>query len=401
MEEYRLQNLEQVLHEAPVVFLVNTILSEAIKQGVSDIHFEPYEKKYRIRYRQDGILHEVAAPPLTLSSQITARIKVMSDLDIAEKRIPQDGSFKMEMSKTRSIDFRVSTCPTAHGEKVVVRILETKAVQLNIDTLGLNALQKTLFLQAIERPQGMILVTGPTGSGKTVTLYTALSLLNTKKINILTIEDPVEMKIPGMNQVSINPKVGLTFSKALPSFLRQDPDVIMVGEIRDVETADIAIKAAQTGHLVFSTLHTNSAIETLTRLLNMGISRANLATSVSMIVAQQLARTLCIHCKTKRDDLDLGSWVPFGFPQSELAKIPLYKAVGCTQCKEGYKGRIGLFEVLPITNTLAQLIMSKSNSLELFKLAQLEGMSTLFQSGIEKIKQGITSIEEIHRIVSC
>jgi type IV pilus assembly protein PilB len=387
-----------VTDDAPIVKFVNKILLEAIKSGASDIHFEPYEKDYRIRYRQDGILHEVATPPSSLSGRITARIKVMSNLDISERRVPQDGGFKMKISKTRSIDFRVSTCPTSGGEKVVMRVLDPGAAKLGIEALGFSLDQRTHFIKAIERPQGMILVTGPTGSGKTVSLYTALNMLNTTEVNISTAEDPVEIKVPGINQVNINPKAGLTFSGALRSFLRQDPDIIMVGEIRDLETAEIAVKAAQTGHLVLSTLHTNSAAETLNRLVNMGIPTFNIASSVTIIIAQRLARKLCDNCKVLRDDFNNKGLIELGFTEADVVHIKLYKAVGCSQCTNGYKGRVGLYEVLPMTKALGQLIMEGANSLEILNAAQAEGMLTIYQSGLEKVKQGITTIEEVNRV---
>lgn len=397
-EDHDAETATSVTDDAPIVKFVNKILLEAIKQGTSDIHFEPYEKDYRIRYRQDGILHEVASPPPSLASRITARIKVMSNLDISERRIPQDGGFKMKISKTRSIDFRVSTCPTAGGEKVVMRVLDPGSAKLGIEALGFSPVQKAHFVKAIERPQGMILVTGPTGSGKTVSLYTALNILNTSEVNISTAEDPVEIKVPGINQVNINPKAGLTFSGALRSFLRQDPDIIMVGEIRDFETAEIAVKAAQTGHLVLSTLHTNSAAETLNRLVNMGIPTFNIASSVTIIIAQRLARKLCDNCKTLRDDFTTPGLIELGFKESDLTEIKLFKAVGCNQCTNGYRGRVGLFEVLPMTKALGQLIMSGANSLDILKVAQSEGMLTIFESGLEKVKQGITTIEEVNRV---
>lgn len=387
-----------VTDDAPIVKFVNKILLEAIKKGASDIHFEPYEKEYRIRYRQDGILHEVAAPPVSLSSRITARIKVMSSLDISERRVPQDGGFKMKLSKTRSIDFRVSTCPTSGGEKVVMRVLDPGSTKLGIEALGFSPVQQGHFIKAIEKPQGMILVTGPTGSGKTVSLYTALNILNTTEVNISTAEDPVEIKVPGINQVNINIKAGLTFSSALRSFLRQDPDIIMVGEIRDLETAEIAVKAAQTGHLVLSTLHTNSAAETLNRLVNMGIPTFNIASSVTIIIAQRLARKLCEHCKKIRDDFTPQGLIELGFKETDIEHVTLYKAVGCDKCTNGYKGRVGLFEVLPMTKDLGQLIMSGGNSLEILKLAQKDGMLTIFESGLEKAKLGITTIEEVNRV---
>lgn len=397
-EEHDGEISSSVTDDAPIVKFVNKILLEAIKQGASDIHFEPYEREYRIRYRQDGILHEVATPPASLSPRITARIKVMSNLDISERRIPQDGGFKMKISKTRSIDFRVSTCPTTAGEKVVMRVLDPSAAKLGIEALGFSAFQRSHFVKAIEKPQGMILVTGPTGSGKTVSLYTALNILNTSEVNISTAEDPVEIKVPGINQVNINPKAGLTFSGALRSFLRQDPDIIMVGEIRDLETAEIAVKAAQTGHLVLSTLHTNSAAETLNRLVNMGIPTFNIASSVTIIIAQRLARKLCDHCKALRDDFTPQGLVELGFKEADLIDIKLYKAVGCGQCTNGYRGRVGLFEVLPMTKTLGQLIMSGGNSLEILQSAQAEGMLTIFESGLVKAKEGITTIEEVTRV---
>jgi type IV pilus assembly protein PilB len=397
-EEQESETVSSVTDDAPIVKFVNKILLDAIKKGASDIHFEPYEKDYRIRYRQDGILHEVATPPVSLSSRITARIKVMSNLDISERRVPQDGGFKMKISKSRSIDFRVSTCPTTNGEKVVMRVLDPAAAKLGIEALGFSPLQKTLFVKAIERPQGMILVTGPTGSGKTVSLYTALNILNTIEVNISTAEDPVEIKVPGINQVSINPKAGLTFSGALRSFLRQDPDIIMVGEIRDLETAEIAVKAAQTGHLVLSTLHTNSAAETLNRLVNMGIPTFNIASSVTIIIAQRLARKLCEHCKVLRDDFTSQSLLELGFLQEDLTDIKLYKAIGCTNCTGGYRGRIGLYEVLSMSKKLGQMVMNGANSLEILHEAQAEGMITIYQSGLQKVKQGVTTIEEVNRV---
>lgn len=384
--------------DAPVVKFVNRIIVDAIKKGVSDIHFEPYEREYRIRYRQDGLLNEIASPPVNLSNRIAARIKVMSSLDISERRIPQDGRFKMKLSRTRAIDFRVSTCPTTAGEKIVMRILDPDAAKLGIEALGFSPLQKMHFVKAISRPQGMILVTGPTGSGKTVTLYTALNILNTIEKNICTAEDPVEIKVQGINQVNINVKAGLTFSGALRSFLRQDPDIIMVGEIRDLETAEIAVKAAQTGHLVLSTLHTNSAAETLTRLVNMGVPSFNIASSVSLIIAQRLVRRLCESCKTVRDDVTVPSLIELGFPEADAKKIKIYKAMGCNQCSNGYRGRVGLFEVLPMTKEVGQMIMSGGTSLDILKQAQLDGMLTVYQAGLEKIKAGVTTIEEVNRV---
>lgn len=384
--------------DAPVVKFINKILIDAVKKSVSDIHFEPYEKEYRIRYRLDGILQEVAAPPINLASRITSRIKVMSNLDISERRVPQDGRFKMKLTKARAIDFRVSTCPTTGGEKIVMRILDPSSTKVGVDALGFNALQMKQFLLAIEKPQGMILVTGPTGSGKTVTLYTALNILNTKEVNISTAEDPVEIKVPGINQVSMNPKAGLNFSNSLRAFLRQDPDIIMVGEIRDYETAEIALKAAQTGHLVLSTLHTNSAAETLTRLMNMGIPSFNIASSVTLIIAQRLVRKLCENCKTLRDDITPKGLIELGFSEQEIINIKIYKPSSCPLCTGGYKGRVGLFEVLMMSKAIGQIIMSGGNSLDIFQQAKADGMITVYQSGLEKIKQGITSIEEVNRV---
>lgn len=384
--------------DAPVVKFVNRILIDAIKKGVSDIHFEPYEREYRIRYRQDGLLHEIASPPAGLSSRIAARIKIMSSLDISERRIPQDGRFKMKLSKLRSIDFRVSSCPTTAGEKIVMRILDPASTKLGIESLGFSPLQQEHFLRTIARPQGMILVTGPTGSGKTVTLYTALNILNTIETNISTAEDPVEIKVSGINQVNINPKAGLTFSGTLRAFLRQDPDIIMVGEIRDLETAEIAIKAAQTGHLVLSTLHTNSAAETLTRLVNMGVPTFNIASSVSLIIAQRLVRKLCEHCKVIRDDTTPKSLMELGFAEADADTMTSYKAVGCNQCTNGYRGRVGLFEVMPMSKAIGQMIMSGGNSLDILKQAQSEGLLTVYQAGLEKVKQGVTTMEEVNRV---
>ncbi len=384
--------------DAPIVKFVNRIIVEAIKKGVSDIHFEPYENEFRIRYRQDGMLYQVSAPNLNLASRIAARLKIMSCLDISERRVPQDGRFKMKLSRTKSIDFRVNTCPTIGGEKIVLRILDPSSTKLGIEALGFSGLQKDNFLHSINRPQGMILVTGPTGSGKTVTLYTALNILNTIDVNISTAEDPVELKLVGINQVNINPKAGLNFSGVLRAFLRQDPDIIMVGEVRDLETAEIAIKAAQTGHLVLSTLHTNSAAETLTRLVNMGVPSFNIASSVSLIIAQRLVRKLCEACKVIRDDTTPKSLMELGFSEEDSHHMQTYRAVGCKQCTNGFRGRIGLFEVMPMSKALGQLIMSGGNSLDILKVAQAEGMLTIYQAGLEKIKEGITSIEEINRV---
>lgn len=395
------QNETQVnsaIEDTPIVKFVNNILLDAIKQGASDIHFEPFENEYRIRYRQDGILRQVATPPVSLSARITARIKVMSNLDSAERRLPQDGGFKMTINHNKVIDFRVNTCPTAGGEKVVIRILDTSTAKLGVEALGFSPIQQEQFMRAISQPQGLILVTGPTGSGKTVSLYTALNLLNTNEVNISTAEDPVEMNLNGINQVNINPKVGLSFSTALRSFLRQDPDIIMVGEIRDLETAEIAVNAAQTGHLVLSTLHTNSAAETLNRLVNMGIPAFNIASSITLIIAQRLARKLCTYCKKLRTDFTRPSLLKLGFSEFDVEDIQLYEAVGCPKCTSGYQGRTGLFEVLPMNKGLGELIMSGGHSLQILKAAQSEGMISIYQSGLDKVKQGITTLEEINRV---
>jgi len=386
--------------DQPVVRFVKRIILDAIEQKASDIHFEPYEQEYRIRYRQDGLLITVASPPLTLSARIAARIKVMSNLDISERRIPQDGRFRMHVSPTKAIDFRVSTCPTIGGEKIVIRILDIKSTKPAIEMLCFSLQQKNHFLHALSRPQGMILVTGPTGSGKTMTLYSALNTLNTGEKNVSTVEDPVEINVHGINQVNINLKAGLTFANTLRAFLRQDPDVIMIGEIRDLETAEIAVKAAQTGHLVLSTLHTNSAAETLTRLVNMGIPSFNIAGSISLIVAQRLVRRLCTACKLIRNDLSSYNLIELGLPDTEDVILRSHQAHGCNQCTGGYRGRIALFEVMPISKDIAQMIMAGKNSLDLLKQAQAEGMLTIFQDGLEKIKMGLTSLEEVTRIMA-
>lgn len=385
-------------NEAPVVNFVNQILISAINNGASDVHFEPYEQAYRIRYRQDGLLTEVTDPPRHLSNQISTRIKVLANLDISERRMPQDGQFQIKLSSHHTVDCRVSTCPTIYGEKLVVRILDADLSYFHIDSLGLNHLQKEHFLAALRKPQGLILATGPTGSGKTLSLYTALNLMNSIERNISTIEDPVEIKIPGINQVNINPKSGLTFSTALRSFLRQDPDIIMIGEIRDTETAEIAIKAAQTGHLVLSTLHANSTSETLTRLINLGIPAFNIANSCILIIAQRLARRLCDRCKTIRNDLSHRDLFGLGFHQNEKAN--LYQARACEHCRNGYRGRLGLFEVMPISKLIRHQILCGANSVEIQKLAQTEGMLTVYQSGLEKVRQGLTSLEELNRVIA-
>ncbi|MET0083259.1 MAG: type IV-A pilus assembly ATPase PilB [Sedimenticola sp.] len=383
--------------DAPVVRFVNKILLDAINGGASDIHFEPYEKSFRIRFRQDGMLHEVANPPINIASRLTARVKVMSRMNIAERRVPQDGRIKMVLSKNRSIDFRVNTCPTLYGEKIVLRILDPTSAQLGIEALGFEEEQREAFMKAIGKPYGMILVTGPTGSGKTVSLYTALNLLNKPDINISTVEDPVEIQVPGINQVNMNPKTGLTFAEALRAFLRQDPDIVMVGEIRDLETAEIAVKAAQTGHLVLSTLHTNDAPQTLTRLANMGVPPFNIASSVLLIMAQRLARRLCEHCKAP-DDLPREALLEEGFKESEVGSISVYKAVGCDMCTQGYKGRVGIFQVMPVTEEMGRLIMEGGTSIQLAEEASREGVATLRESGLRKVKAGVISLEELNRV---
>ncbi|HBN9512686.1 TPA: type IV-A pilus assembly ATPase PilB [Pseudomonas aeruginosa] len=383
--------------DAPVVRFVNKMLLDAIRGGSSDLHFEPYEKTYRVRFRTDGILHEVAKPPIQLASRISARLKVMAGLDISERRKPQDGRIKMRVSKTKSIDFRVNTLPTLWGEKIVMRILDSSSAQMGIDALGYEEDQKELYLAALKQPQGMILVTDPTGSGKTVSLYTGLNILNTTDINISTAEDPVEINLEGINQVNVNPRQGMDFSQALRAFLRQDPDVIMVGEIRDLETAEIAIKAAQTGHMVMSTLHTNSAAETLTRLLNMGVPAFNLATSVNLIIAQRLARKLCSHCK-KEHDVPKETLLHEGFPEELIGTFKLYSPVGCENCKGGYKGRVGIYEVVKNTPALQRIIMEEGNSIEIAEQARKEGFNDLRTSGLLKAMQGITSLEEVNRV---
>ncbi|KTT26695.1 general secretion pathway protein GspE [Pseudomonas oryzihabitans] len=383
--------------DAPVVKFVNKMLLDAIKKGSSDLHFEPYEKMYRVRFRTDGVLHEVARPPVQLVSRISARLKVMSNMDISERRKPQDGRVKLKVSKTKSIDFRVNTLPTLWGEKIVMRILDSSSAQMGIDALGYEDVQKGLYLQALKQPQGMILVTGPTGSGKTVSLYTGLNILNTEDINISTAEDPVEINLEGINQVNVNPRQGLDFSQALRAFLRQDPDVIMVGEIRDLETAEIAIKAAQTGHMVMSTLHTNSAAETLTRLRNMGVPAFNLATSVNLIIAQRLARKLCNKCK-RVHEVPREALLAEGFREEEIGSFTLYQPIGCEDCNAGYRGRVGIYEVVKITPALQQMIMEEGNSIEIAARMRTEGFNDLRRSGLVKAMQGITSLEEINRV---
>lgn len=386
--------------DAPIVIYINKILTDAIRKGASDLHFEPYEKRYRIRFRIDGILHEVSQPPVNLSARISARLKVMSKLDIAERRVPQDGRIKMKLSRTKSIDFRVSSLPTIWGEKIVMRILDSSSAQLGIEKLGYEDDQRLLYEEMLAKPQGMILVTGPTGSGKTVSLYTGLNILNTEERNISTAEDPVEINLEGVNQVHINLKAGLTFASALRSFLRQDPDVVMVGEIRDLETAEIAIKAAQTGHLVLSTLHTNSAAETLTRLINMGVPGYNIASSVNLIIAQRLARRLCPECK-QPEDVPAAELLRLGFNQQNIDEgFTVYKPCGCDLCSGGYKGRVGIYEVMKISDAIARTIMESGNSLQIAQQAKSEGMRDLRQSGLLKVVHGVTSIAEVNRVTS-
>jgi type IV pilus assembly protein PilB len=386
------------VEDAPIVRFVNKILLDAIKKGASDIHFEPYEKSFRIRTRLDGVLKEVANPPVQLTTKISARIKVMSRLDIAERRVPQDGRIKMKLSKNRAIDFRVSTCPTLFGEKIVMRILDPSSAMLGIDALGYESFQKELYLKYLAKPQGMILVTGPTGSGKTVSLYTGLNILNKEDTNISTCEDPAEIQMTGINQVNVHPKVGLTFASALRAFLRQDPDVIMVGEIRDLETAEIALKAAQTGHLVLSTLHTNDAPQTLTRMVDMGVKPYAIATSVSLIIAQRLARKLCSNCKQKID-VPAEALHKEGFSDEDIKKgLSIYGPKGCSQCVDGYKGRVGIYQVMPVSETIGRIIMEGGHAMQIAQEAEREGVWDLRRSGLQKIKDGLTSLDEINTV---
>lgn len=385
--------------DAPIVRFVNKMLLDAIKKGASDIHFEPYEKHYRIRFRIDGVLKEVAAAPVSQAGRIAARVKVMSKMDLAEKRVPQDGRIKILLSKNKAIDFRVSSCPTLYGEKIVLRILDPSSAQLGIDALGYEPFQKDLYMHALNKPYGMILVTGPTGSGKTVSLYTGVNILNTPERNISTAEDPVEINLPGVNQVNVNPKAGLTFAKALKAFLRQDPDIILVGEIRDLETAEIAIKAAQTGHLVLSTLHTNDAPQTLTRLLNMGVPAYNVATSVSLIIAQRLARRLCKHCKSPVSlPRELLLKEGFHAEQIDHADFQVFEAKGCDQCTDGYKGRVGIYQVMPVTDKIGRLILDGGNATDIADEADREGVWDLRRSALAKVGAGITSLTEANRV---
>jgi len=389
---------ESEADDTPVVRFVNKVLLDAINKGASDIHFEPYEKSYRVRFRQDGVLREVAAPPVGMAPRLAARLKVMSRLDISERRVPQDGRIKMNLSKNRAIDFRVNTCPTLFGEKIVLRILDPNSAKLGVDALGFEPEQKELFLEALHKPYGMLLVTGPTGSGKTVTLYTGVNILNQPDVNISTAEDPVEINLPGINQVNVNNKVGLTFPSALRAFLRQDPDIILVGEIRDLETAEIGIKAAQTGHMVLSTLHTNDAPQTLTRMVNMGVPPYNIAGSVNLIIAQRLARRLCNQCK-KELDLPKEALQEEGFSEKEIAAgLKIYGPNGCDQCSGGYKGRVGIYQVMPVSEEMGRIIMEGGNSMQLAEQAKKEGIPDLRQSGLLKVKNGITSLDELNRV---
>jgi type IV pilus assembly protein PilB len=386
------------IDDAPIVRFVNKVMIDAIKKGASDIHFEPYEKHFRIRLRQDGVLTEIARPPVALAMKVSARLKVMARLDIAERRIPQDGRIKLKLSKNRAIDFRVNTCPTLFGEKVVCRLLDPSSAQLGIDALGYEEHQKKIYLENLAKPYGMILVTGPTGSGKTVSLYTGLNILNTGDRNISTAEDPAEINVPGINQVNVNPKVGLTFAAALRAFLRQDPDIIMVGEVRDLETAEIAIKAAQTGHLVLSTLHTNDAPKTLTRLVDMGVKPYAIASSVSLIIAQRLSRRLCSNCK-EPVDIPAEALLKEGFTRADVeAGLTIFHAKGCNQCTNGYKGRVGIYQVMPCTETIGRIMMEGGNSMQIAAQAKAEGVADLRQSGLKKVKDGLTSLEEINRV---
>ena len=393
-EEVRRDDIE----DAPVVRFVNKILLDAIKRGASDVHFEPYEKYFRVRTRLDGVLSEVAQPPVVLANKVCARLKVMSRMDIAERRVPQDGRIKMRLSKNRAIDFRVNTCPTLFGEKIVLRILDPSSAKIGIESLGYEKHQQEMYEKHLAKPYGMILVTGPTGSGKTVSLYTGINLLNTEDRNISTAEDPAEINLPGVNQVNVNPKVGLTFASALKAFLRQDPDIIMVGEIRDLETAEIAIKAAQTGHLVLSTLHTNDAPRTLTRLVDMGVKPYAIATSVSLIIAQRLARRLCDNCKETKD-IPREALEKEGFEAEDLdSGLAIFGPKGCKNCNDGYKGRVGIFQVMEVSETMGRIIMEGGNAMQIADQAATEGVHDLRRAGLNKVKEGVTSLEEINRV---
>ena len=393
------EDTASIADDTPVVRYINKMLMDAIRGGSSDLHFEPFEKTYRVRFRTDGILHEVSNPPVNLGPKIASRLKVMSRMDISEKRIPQDGRIKLKLSRSRSIDFRVNTLPVLFGEKLCLRILDPGSARMGIDALGYEDDQKALYLDALHRPQGMILVTGPTGSGKTVSLYTGLNILNTSERNISTVEDPIEINLEGINQCPVNHKTGLGFSEALRSFLRQDPDIVMVGEIRDLETANIAVRAAQTGHMVLSTLHTNNAPETITRLRNMGVAAFNLATSINLIVAQRLARRLC-DCKM-RLDIPGNTLLERGFSEKDIDEgLEVYGPAGCQKCSGGYRGRIGIYEVVRITDEIARIMMEDGNSLEIAEVCKREGFNNIFQSALLKVKKGLTSLEEVDRVTS-
>ena len=384
--------------DAPVVRYVNKLLLDAINKGASDLHFEPYERRYRVRYRVDGILREMAAPPPGLANRLAARIKVLARLDIAERRVPQDGRIKLKVSRNRSVDLRVSTCPTLYGEKIVMRVLDGGAGLLTVEQLGFNPAQRELFEHNLQKPYGMVLITGPTGSGKTMTLYAGLKELNEPGINISTAEDPVEIVMEGVNQVNVNVKAGLTFAAALRSFLRQDPDVILIGEIRDLETAEIAVKAAQTGHMVLATLHTNDAPQSITRLMNMGVPSYNVAAALNLIMAQRLARRLCKLCKQPLD-VPRPTLLKEGFSEEEIdAGLTVYEAVGCDHCTSGYKGRVGIYQVMPISDDMRKIIMRDGSSMEIAAQAQREGIADLVRAGLDKVRDGVTSLSEIHRI---
>lgn len=390
------ESSDPAVDETPVVKFINKVLLDGIRKGASDIHFEPYETSYRIRYRLDGVLIQAASPPIQMSRRLSSRLKVMAGLDIAEKRVPQDGRIKLNLSRKKSIDFRVSTCPIMFGEKVVLRILDSSSTQLGIEALGFEKAQQETFHSAVVKPYGMILVTGPTGSGKTVTLYTALNILNDVDRNISTVEDPVEIRVPGINQVQQNAKQGMTFARALRSFLRQDPDVIMVGEIRDLETAEIAIKAAQTGHLVFSTLHTNDAPQSITRLMNMGVPTYNITSAVNLIIAQRLMRRL--HKCKQPDDMPKEALLQAGFKEDEVDDLKIYKPVGCADCNSGYRGRNGVFEVMPISESIARIILEEGNAMRIAQQAREEGINDLRRSALNKVAEGITDLIETNRV---
>jgi type IV pilus assembly protein PilB len=386
------------IEDAPVVKFINKVLLDAINKGASDIHWEPYEKEYRVRFRQDGMLREVVKPPMMLGPKIAARLKVMAKLDISERRIPQDGRVKLKLSATRSIDFRMATCPTLFGEKIVMRILDSSSAKLGIDALGYEDFQKKLYLDALDKPYGMILITGPTGSGKTVSLYTGINILNTEDRNICTAEDPAEIQLPGVNQVNVNPKVGLTFGAALKSFLRLDPDIILVGEIRDLETAEIAIKAAQTGHMVLATLHTNDAPKTLTRLADIGVAPYSIATAVNLIIAQRLARRLCKNCK-RPVEVPKEALLKEGFTEAEIdAGLTIFEPVGCDQCNEGYKGRTGIYQVMPVSEAMGKIIMEGGNAIQIADQSDKDGVPDLRRSGLTKVKRGDFGLAELNRV---